>query len=777
MPTRPYPIADPRNGLFQLREPWLAPDDSFATMRNMQVYNGRIEKRPGLERFARIVEVNNPREIGTTTTSQNYAFDLSELSGLIVNETIRIEVGDPAVYTLTPAVAMTDRNDLAFGGNFSLTGDGFGDWNAYHGDLNLTLSSPPSAGLPINAFYTRRVESTGSETFTISRGSATETSGGRKRVQIQPSHFRPDHIFDLDDNDAPVLWGTLTLTCGSATVTADGPFGGWDYDSWTGDIDPSTGGALNDVWRAFGRIRVDLDPALVDDGDIWTLQYQIAEGAPVVALANLQTEDSEHLYAVTREQASMSLYKYVEGNARFETPDGGPYSVTGSAGATVTWTPAVRNLFGGGGTNDGNEVIALAVSGESLKRIDPNDDTSPDPVGFTDWTGDANGIELRNDQGEPLTRYVDTVRLVAQHQGSLILVDINEDGARKIRRARWSIPGSQEFFREFDFADAPTSERPRAIRVFKRRLFVGFESSIWELEFTGDQRGLYRWVGPIDDKEGAISPNAITSRGRAMYSFSAIGPLAFDGQQSQDIGRIALNRFIDNVNIETAFNTVQANRIASLRQIWFAYPALAESENTQVLALSEDGNQMSTFDMRVPCSTLWHRNADRIVDDITDIIVDEWDRIVDAGQFTAGYPSTVIGGRGQVLIYPGSTHSDVETGDYEIELETSGLNPFLHASPPRRARMQALQIYYQVVDGETCEVSIFRDDDAQPFTIFDMDLSSVAGVTGATRSWQMLHVNEEAFQFRIRIRATNARYMAFDAIVPWFSEGGPILNV
>jgi len=49
MSYQPFPLADYRTGLFNAKEAWLAPPDAFGTLKNANIFRGRIRKRPGFK--------------------------------------------------------------------------------------------------------------------------------------------------------------------------------------------------------------------------------------------------------------------------------------------------------------------------------------------------------------------------------------------------------------------------------------------------------------------------------------------------------------------------------------------------------------------------------------------------------------------------------------------------------------------------------------------------------------------------------------------------------
>lgn len=80
MSYQPFLVADFKTGLFDAREPWLAPIDAFPELKNGQVFRGRLTKRQGYVEYGKLAErvaTVNAMDTGTDVITTSSAHGLS----------------------------------------------------------------------------------------------------------------------------------------------------------------------------------------------------------------------------------------------------------------------------------------------------------------------------------------------------------------------------------------------------------------------------------------------------------------------------------------------------------------------------------------------------------------------------------------------------------------------------------------------------------------------------------------------------------------------------
>lgn len=103
MSYQPFLVADFQTGLFDAREPWLAPADAFPTLTNGQVFRGKLTKRSGYVEYGKLaerIETVSAVNTGTDTVTTSGAHGLS--------------VGDYIQVTDTTGTSLTLEGHIGF---------------------------------------------------------------------------------------------------------------------------------------------------------------------------------------------------------------------------------------------------------------------------------------------------------------------------------------------------------------------------------------------------------------------------------------------------------------------------------------------------------------------------------------------------------------------------------------------------------------------------------------------------------------------------------------
>lgn len=150
---QPLTIGDFRTGLFNAREPWLAPDDAFAKLENAIPFRGRLISRPGYELFSKLgtyaVEVHGNGD----GTPGPYA-------GSVPNTPVLPAEASPSTYTVKVVHVdslSVDQQTLVDDGAGVLSGDGSGTFDYATGAYSATFNAnvPVSDTIEIRYEYER----------------------------------------------------------------------------------------------------------------------------------------------------------------------------------------------------------------------------------------------------------------------------------------------------------------------------------------------------------------------------------------------------------------------------------------------------------------------------------------------------------------------------------------------------------------------------------------------------------------------------------------------
>ena len=197
--------------------------------------------------------------------------------------------------------------------------------------------------------------------------------------------------------------------------------------------------------------------------------------------------------------------------------------------------------------------------------------------------------------------------------------------------------------------------------------------------------------------------------------------------------------------------------------------------------LAEDGAQWSQYTMpRLSTFGKFSQKTEPLVDDIDDI-VDEVDAFVDSAVSLIGFPLLLLGRtNGSIESFPGAlVFADkrelaLPPEDVEIFFETQGLNPFTGGDTMRLARLVRFQVFFEEAAGEDLELSFFRDFETSPYQVTSVPM--IPESPTSTKGVATVDVGVSAFQHRVIGKSTSARQFALDALIPWFEEGGPVLE-
>ena len=268
------------------------------------------------------------------------------------------------------------------------------------------------------------------------------------------------------------------------------------------------------------------------------------------------------------------------------------YRYTGSAwirsGAAI-WHGTNLNFFWATNWKTINGNTTMYVS--NFYALNPNGaiDATDDPIWYMTaidtWVA-ASGVNafyfLPNGGAVHTGPYVLNSRIILPWKNRLLLLNTIEsngtDNTNYTARARWSAdadPLLVNAWYEFNqtdtsgniaigagYADASTDEQIIGAEFIKDRLIVFFQSSTWELVFTGNQESPFYWQ-TINSELGAESQNATIPFDKAILTIGNVGVHACNGSNVQRID----DKIPDQVfNIKDV--DLEVTRVAGIRDYY-----------------------------------------------------------------------------------------------------------------------------------------------------------------------------------------------------------------
>lgn len=334
-------------------------------------------------------------------------------------------------------------------------------------------------------------------------------------------------------------------------------------------------GTLSTNSSAVGTLRLDSTPPNV-------YQFQISGGVAAIANTNVY-------WYPTNPVMGMNLY---QSNALNDDPTyiwDTQFAYSLQAGSwerlgTASWTGNDANFFWSTnyrGSSAGNAYMFVTnnVAADGIKY----------------WDGAAwNNMTISVGVG----RSMQTALLVVPFHNRLVFLNTTEDGTNYATRARFSAIGNPienggtSYFPWYDNPNAAdwigggfedniqTQQQIVSAQFIRDRLIVFFESSTWELVYTGNQILPFRWQ-QINPELGAESTFSTVPQDRIVTTFGNVGIHSCTGATVDRIDDFIPDTIFGVSNLNSGPQRVVGIRDYFFENMYWTYPSAQNSSHAQ----------------------------------------------------------------------------------------------------------------------------------------------------------------------------------------------------
>lgn len=273
------------------------------------------------------------------------------------------------------------------------------------------------------------------------------------------------------------------------------------------------------------------------------------------------------------------------------------------------------------GLNSGLTALTRALFVTNFQIANPNGPpviATDDPIWTYDGTNWATYIPIFLTDGS----YIASARLIVVYHDRLVLLNTIEfsvganTNTQYQSRARFSYVGSpfnadawlepnQVGYSGAGYTDAYTTEEIISAQFVKDRLIVFFERSTWELAYTGNQAGPFRWY-KINTELGSEATFSSVPFDKDILTIGNTGVHACNGANIQRIDTLIPDEIFQ-------FKDPQADtqRIAGIRDyyaemVYWTFPSVTENSfNTFPNQILVYNYQNSSWALNDDCITAW----------------------------------------------------------------------------------------------------------------------------------------------------------------------------
>jgi len=781
---KPFPIGDYDQGLYEAREPWLAPRNAWSRLSNGSVWRGRLVKRRGYTQIGTLGDEHSELSFKSnpiTTWSGTTA------NAPIVRGTVVANPGDPTVQltdatqyrkaagaaqlqTVTAgevdeagniSIQITDTTKLPIlPGSFQTTGSNRRVYDDGNGGLlgDVDTSTTALIDYETGFIYWKFTQPVTGELNGLIWQQEDTTSGilsdqavarpVPSGIAAATSHLNemmgPNIRYEGVAGGGMTItadWASGTMTATTTTVGASGGVfpivgdGVGFLNCVSGELDIL---AWNNITTTVPVCTYTRDAGEVNyttgaiSGEFWAataadldLTYQYESGEPVMGLHSwIDTSGSEHFLATS----TTGCWRWNSSSLEFDP-------------VTVTFSGTSTDKFW---FTDWDDLVVINNGVDAPQKYD--------------GTIAAMGMS-------GLTNPIQAALFAVRYKGVLIYFGTTELGALEASRARWTSVTDPETFRDDnDFADAATNELPQSAHFIGDTLYVQFERSVWRLVETGNPNDLFYWER-VPHEWGSVGRHATVETSEVLFSRTPYGVIGFDGQ-----GQVRADAAIPDVTIP--WNADKAGlsefiRYDTYRQLWLSYADSGEEEPNHVLVLQnqEDGGRSwSTYDL--PFNTYGEYLAvgsSQVWDDIQtpwDLYTDTFDM----REFQTGHTLLAAGGHdGKVYRFDGTT-TDAGAA-IEFVATSMRLNPFQN----QRTQLGWVDVWLTADANATLEVKLYEDYRQAAYKSAQLSLAA-----SGEKTMVRLLVNHAATWHTIELRSRIAGNLSVDLVVPWFRPVGPV---
>lgn len=281
------------------------------------------------------------------------------------------------------------------------------------------------------------------------------------------------------------------------------------------------------------------------------------------------------------------------------------------------------------------------------------------------------------------------------------------------------------------YVDAPTNENIISLAVLGNMPIVGFEHSVWALDYVGDPNEPVKWrrISGSKDVSATFSAMEYTD---AVAFLGGKGLVATNGSLCDNFDKV-IPDFIYNVDLDN-ISKVCAGKADDYDQAWLAYPTMPDSStNNSVLVYNYEDKAFSKYDLECFCFGTWISSSDLTFADYHGITVAEMAGIRwGSSSMQAGYPLLLTGG-GSGYIYninddeanTDVTDWDGTTSNIDFELQTGRLNPFIEKG--YEVLLQQVGFFVTKLTSGQFSVDFYVDEDLEPIWTSTIDCSTGTG--------------------------------------------------
>ncbi len=352
----------------------------------------------------------------------------------------------------------------------------------------------------------------------------------------------------------------------------------------------------------------------------------------------------------------------------------------------------------------------------------------------------------------------------------IVIFNITESGVVQGQRARWSGIKTPHSWPTSSFVDAPTVENIVAAEFLDDDLYVWFENSVWEFEWTGDSVSPFRWRR-VSSQDGGIAQMSLTTRDHLQR---AVGPTKILGNDGNRVGPIdgKIPDVVIEWNPDSTVYSVGAD-VEEQRQIYFTY---ARPETTahadgnkypdRVLVYNYEDDNWATY--RHPIHSMGFSSLES---DVTWSIDDAWEDIDFAwndGGTVSGFPLTLMGDHSGVIFTLNSSGAD-NASAIEFNAKTARFNPY-HVEG-RQAKFWKVSFLCDVDANVTFDVEFFLNSDSTKYKT--VTITTSGSDSADDKQWFDAHSGAAGFFHSLNLTNNASTNMPrIHAMRLWFKPAG-----
>jgi hypothetical protein len=560
-PYELFLISNLRYGLEEGLQPWLIPQDAWATLTNAYLRRGVLCKRNGMIEFTRMVHAVADEAIGALGTD-HYTGTLAEFP---------IRVGD---LSFTDGTLLLEDD-----GDGTLSGDGTGTIVYTTGVYDITFSGNTTGAVTADYDFYPGLSLVGIEGY--SNLTTTETDL---------------MVFDK-------------RRCGK-----------WDTTNEkledTNGVDVWTGGDFDYFWGCNARnylyVTNNVDRIKRWTGSAWqTLLMDVS-----LYTAGIVSPTALGIGTTAEKIASTAFQYYINGIV---------YSKSAVAAGTAFSAADTINVGAAGGSFWGIWAVQINTAGtistkspaadqtyanEAAAIVDlPDADTGNVRIGYVtvqsnagvSWvantgdltpTSDCLDSNFYNTAADSLVS-VSSCKFLIFYKERIVSLRPFEGGTLHPQRARWCKPEDHTDWTNDGYVDAPTNDWIMACDFIGENLVVWFENSVWRLKYTSDATLPFEWE-QIDVTTGCYAPFSGFNYNDVMAAVGATNIVETDNLRVYEI-----DQKIPDVVIgmdQSQFEKIYSIPIQELQQVLISYPEVDDTENTHSICYNYADKSWSRYD-------------------------------------------------------------------------------------------------------------------------------------------------------------------------------------